>query len=80
MLEKLKGYKTILIMVALAVLPALDLLGQIDIKSILLSFGADQTLADKWGEMYAVGVAFVAKALRFVTVSPIFASDKPKTE
>ena len=76
MLDKIKGYKTIIIMVALAVLPALDLLGQINIKDILMSFGADQTLADKWGEMYAIAIAFVAKALRFVTSSPIFTSDK----
>lgn len=71
--------KTLITMVALAVLPALDLLGQIDMQGIFAAFacGEEQAaecvagLPAKANEIYMLVITGLGTALRFVTHKPL---------
>jgi len=62
--------KTLIVMTVLALVPALDLLHQIDVQAILAPTLGVET-ATHWGEMYVLVVVGAAKILRLFTTLPI---------
>ena len=79
MLAKILKSRTLIVMTALAVLPALELLGKIDLVAILqpLACGIDAADSCKEGLMklaaaYALVITSAGKVLRFITTSPLF--------
>lgn len=77
-MTKILKSKTIIFMFFAALLPVLDLLGQIDMQSLVQPFfcGEEMTTecmeaSSNIGQIYASVVAFIGMVLRFFTGKPL---------
>ena len=77
-MTKILKSKTIVFMFFAALLPVLDLLGQIDMQSLVQPFlcgevtdGECVEASSNVGQVYASIVAFIAMVLRFFTNKPL---------